>query len=91
MENNELKEVRIKNRTRYYFDDLIKSEDLDVDNILIDKKSNEVILIYDISYKNLIDPKTLSIRFEKIDGFIRIYDGTTYLLLFGSEKYLQQN
>ena len=25
--------------------------------------------------------------FDKIDGFIRFYDGTRYLALFGSEKY----
>ena len=44
-------------------------------------------MIYDISNKNLIGPKSLRIRFDKIDGFIRIYDGTRYLTLFGSEKY----
>ena len=44
-------------------------------------------MIYDNSYKNLIDPKPLRIRFDKIDGFIRIYDGARYLTLFGSEKY----
>ena len=26
-------------------------------------------------------------RFDKIDGFIRVCDGTRYLVLFGSEKY----
>ena len=26
-------------------------------------------------------------RFNKIDGFIRVYDGTRYLVLFGSKKY----
>ena len=51
-------------------------EDFDIDNILIDKKWHENILIYDISYKTLIGPKPLHIRFDKIDGFIRIYDGT---------------
>ena len=30
-----------------------------------------------ISYKTLIDPKPLRIRFDKIDGFIRIFSGTT--------------
>ena len=35
----------------------------------------------------MIDPKPLRIRFFKIDGIIRIYDGTRYLTLFGSEKY----
>ena len=53
----------------------------------------EYILIYDISYKTLINPKPLRIRFDKTDGFIRISDGTRYLTLIGSEKlfYLQQN
>ena len=44
-------------------------------------------MIYDISNKNLIGPKSLRIRFDKIDGFIRIYDGTRHLTLFDSEKY----
>ena len=42
---------------------------------------------YDISYKNLIGSKALVIRFDKIDGSIRIYDGIRYLALFGSEIY----
>ena len=29
----------------------------------------------------------MRIRFYKIYGFIRIYDGTRYSVLFGSEKY----
>ena len=31
--------------------------------------------------------RTLRIRYDEIDGFIRIYDGTRYLTLFGPEKY----
>ena len=57
MENNELKKICIRNRTCYYFDDIIKLEDFDLNNILIDKKIHENILIYDISYKNLIGSK----------------------------------
>ena len=87
MENNELKNFRIKNRTCYYFDVIIKLEDFDLDNILIDEKSHDNILIYPISYKNLIGSKPLRIRFNKIDGIIRIYDGTIYLTLFGTKKY----
>ena len=37
--------------------------------------------------KTLIGPKPLCIRFDKIDGFIRIYDGTRYLVLLCPEKY----
>ena len=58
MENNESNRVCIKNRTCYYFDDKIKLEDFDLDNILIDEKWHKNILIYDISYKTLIGSKT---------------------------------
>ena len=74
MQNNEFKKACIKNRMCYYFDDIIKLEDFDIDNILIDKKSHENSLIYSISYKTLIGSKPLHIRFDEIDGFIRIYD-----------------
>ena len=76
--NDKLKEIDIKNRTCCYFDDIIKIEDFDVDYILIDKKSYQNILVYNISYKGLIDYKPLRIRFDKIDGLIRVYDGTRY-------------
>ena len=49
MENNEFYKVRIKNPTCYYFNDVIKLEDFDFDNVLIDKKSYENVLIYYIS------------------------------------------
>ena len=38
-------------------------------------------------YKRLIGSRPLRIRFNKIDGFIRVYDGTRYLVSFTSEKY----
>ena len=50
----------------------------DFDNVLIDEKSHENVLIYYISCKTLIGSKSLCIRFDKIDGFIRIYDGNKY-------------
>ena len=56
-ENNEFKKVRIKNRTCYYFDDIIKLEVFDYDNILIDKKSYESTSIYDISYRTFTGAK----------------------------------
>ena len=51
--------------------------DFDLDIILIDKKSDKNILIYFdilISYKTLIGSKPLQIRFDNIDGIIRMYD-----------------
>ena len=64
MEQKEFKKIRIKNHTCYYSDDIIILEHFDIDNILIDEKSHENMLIYDISYKTLIGPKPLRIRFE---------------------------
>ena len=29
----------------------------------------------------------IHIKFDEIDAFIRVYDGTIYLVLFGGEKY----
>ena len=54
---------------------------------MTDEKSQKDILILDILYENLIGAKPLRIRFDKIEGFIRSYDGTRYLRLFGSEKF----
>ena len=64
--NDKLKEIDIKNFTSYYLDDIIKIEDVDLDDILIDEKSYENYLVYNISYKNLI-AKPLLIRFDKMD------------------------
>ena len=38
MENNELEKIIIKNRMRYYFEDIIKFKDFDADKILLDEK-----------------------------------------------------
>ena len=84
--NDGLIEIDIKNRACCYFDDIIKIEVFDFDNILILEKSSEDILVYNILNKSLIDFDWLRIRFDEIDGFIRVYDGTRYLVLFGSEK-----
>ena len=42
MESNKLKKVCIKNRMSYYFDDIIKSEDFDLDNILQVKNHTKI-------------------------------------------------
>ena len=61
--NDGLKECDIKNCICYYFDDIMKIEDFNLDNIVTNKKSYENILFYNISYKNLI-AKPLRVRFN---------------------------
>ena len=41
-----LNKLSIKNRKGYYFDDIIKIEDFDLDNIFLDEKSYENTSIY---------------------------------------------
>ena len=83
--NDKSKDINIKNGTCYYFDDIIKIEDFNFGNILIDEKSYENVLVYSILYKTLIGAKPIRIRLDKVDGFVKVYDGTRYLVLFGPE------
>ena len=48
---------------------------------------NHTKIFHDIPCRSLIGPKSLHISFDKVDGFVRVYDRTRYLLLFGPEKY----
>ena len=86
MGNNELKKVCIKNCMCYYFDEIIKLENFNLGNILVDEKSHENIFICGIFYKTLIGSKPWRIGFNKKDGIIRIYDETRYLTLLSTEK-----
>ena len=42
--------------------------------LLTDEKSYKNILAHKISYKNLTGAKPLHIAFNKIDGFIRVFN-----------------
>ena len=84
---DELKEIAIKNCTCYYFDDIMRVLDIDFSDSLLNEKSYWNILIYDISCKTFTGAKPLHILFDKIDGFIKIYDEIRYLILFAPERY----
>ena len=77
---DELKEIDIKNHICYHFDVIIIFWDrgIDFSDILLDEKlykeKCENILFYDISCKPSTGTKPLRIRFNKIDGFIKIHD-----------------
>ena len=48
---NELKEIYTKNRTCYYFDDIINNNDVDFDNILLGKNSLKTFQFIMLLYK----------------------------------------
>ena len=87
---DELKEIDIKNCVFYYFDDIMRVWNRDIDihfsGILLDKKlykeKYENILIYDISNKTSTGAKPLRIRYNKIDEFIKILNGIRHLASF---------
>ena len=74
------------NFKKFVFKIVIKFEDFDFDNILIDEKSYENILIYDIWYRTLTVAKLVRIKFDKVDEFVRFYDRARHLVLFSPEK-----
>ena len=56
-------------------------------NILLDGKFYDNILVHDISYKILIGAKPLRVRFDKIERVFIVNDGYRYfLVLFVPEK-----
>ena len=62
----------------------MRVRNIDSSDILLDEKSYENILIYEISSKTFMGAKPLCISFDKIDGFIKIYSGIRYLEIFDS-------
>ena len=67
-------ENNIKNLTCYYFYNIIKMQDFNFDNILLDKKPYQNNLIYNILHKTLISTKLLHMRFDKVDEIIWVCD-----------------
>ena len=85
---NKIKESDIKNCTCNFFDAIINIDDPDHDDILLDEKYYEHVLIYHAAYKTPWSEKPLHIIFDRVDGYIRKQDKTEYLALFHSdEKY----
>ena len=71
----------------YYIVGIANFESFDLDNVLIDENSYKNILFCNISYKTLIGTEPFPVRFNRINGFMRVFDGIRYLALFGGEKY----
>ena len=66
--DNKLREIVIKSPTYFYFDGIIKFEDIDLDDILIDEESYENMSVYNISYKVLIGGTPLLLLPDKISS-----------------------
>ena len=60
-----IKEINIKNRTYYFFDDMINIKDFDPNLLKIDKKSYKNIDIYYIGYVTMKDSDYVKIKSVK--------------------------
>ena len=75
--SNKVKDIDIKNRAYYIFDDIINIKNFDPNNIKTDERSYKNILIYYIGYATIKDLKyikinsinTLYLIFSKVNGY----------------------
>ena len=84
-----VKDINNKNRTYYFFDDIINIKDFDPNNIKIDEKSYKHILIYYIGYVTIKHWKYVKVNsvnplyliFNKVNGYFEEINGNKYLTL----------
>ena len=80
-----IKQLNIKNRTYYFYDDLINLKDFDPRLLKLDKKSSMDISIYYIGYVtkkpeyNINSVNPLYLPISKLDRFIEEKEGSKYL------------
>ena len=87
--SNEVKDIDIKNRTYYFFNDIINIKNFDPNITKIDKKLLKNILIYYIGYVTIKDSKYVKINsvnplyliFNKVNGYFEEINGNKYLTL----------
>ena len=75
--SNKVKDIHIKHRTYYFFNDIINIKIFDPNNIKIDEMSYKNVLIYYIGYVTIKDSKYVKINcvnslyfiFNKANGY----------------------
>ena len=92
----EVKEINIKNRTLYFFDDMIDIKNFHSNLLKIDKKSHEDIDIYYISYittkiirdcENIYSVNPLYLVIHSVTGNFKEKNGEKYLIIDSIDKY----
>ena len=86
---NQVKDISLKDRTYYFFDNIINIKNFDPNSIKIDEKLYKNILIYYIGYvttKYSKYPKIISVNplyliINKVNGYFEKINGNQYLML----------
>ena len=85
--SNKVKDINIKNRTYYFFNDINDIENFDPNNINIDEKSYKNVLIYYIGYVTIKEyvkiygVNALHLIFRYVNGYFEEVNGNKYLTL----------
>ena len=86
----EIKQIDIKNRTQYFYNDIIDLKDFDARLLKIDKKSYKNIGIYNIGYitikkiddcESIYSVNPLYLRVDHVNGYIGEKGVNKYLFL----------
>ena len=89
------KEINIKNRSYYFFDDMIYLKDFDPNLLKIDKKPYKDINIYHIGYiiiksfsdcENIRSVNPLYLMLAPTDGYAEENNGNRYLVIASTDK-----
>ena len=90
-----VKQVNIKNRAYYFFNDMINIKDFDSSQLKIDKKSYKNISIYYIGYiaiksisdyENIISVNLMYLTIAEVDEYIEENNGNEYLTFASTDK-----
>ena len=92
--SNKIKNIDIKNRTYYFFNDIINIKNFDPNNIKIDEKSYKDILIYYIGcvmikgskYVKINSVNPLYLIIKKVNGYFEEINVNKYLTLVSTNE-----
>ena len=85
----EVKQIEIKNRTYYFYSDMINLKNSELNLLKIDKKHNKEINIYQIGYitinkiddyQSIYSVNSLHLRVKHASGYINEKNGNKYLI-----------
>ena len=90
-----VKQIEIKNRTYYFYNDIINIEEFNSSLLKIDKKSYKDIDIYYIGYitikkigdwENIYSVNPLSLITGKVDGYIEEDNGNKFIVFDSTDE-----
>ena len=92
--SNKVKDIDIRNRTYYFFNDIINMKNFDPNSIKVDEKSYRNILIYYIGYVTIKDLNYVKINsanpsyliFSKVNGYFEEVSKSKYLTLVPTNR-----